>query len=161
MYIPWKTQLESIVKKHFPPSISDRFSFRADSEIYIPKEDETIWNAVRDNKQSMHVLFDRLEIIEIPPSMPKNMGEYFILKSFRDAIARGTINIDKLPEYVDNATAKKNKKEKEANKKKQVEESYKFARDNQFDVKRIEAKIPVGGKKTKTITKLELPGGDK
>lgn len=163
MYLPWKTQLESIVKSRFPPFISDRFSFRTDSEIYIPKEDETIWKAVRSNKENMHVMFDKVVILEIPQSTPRNLGELFILRAFRDAIASGRILLEKIPEYVDNETARKNKKEKEKKKAKQVEDAFKFARDNSFDVERIEAKLPLTkkGGKGKTINKLQIKGSTK
>lgn len=162
IYTSWKHQLETIVKSHFPEFISSRFTFRSDSEVYIPGEDESIWDAVRGNKESMHVLFDRIQILEMPYNTPHKMGEYFILRAFRDAVADGRISIEKVAELSDNKTARRNKREKQLKKRKQVEESYKFARDNTFDIDRIESKLPAAGKNKngKNITKLTLKGGE-
>lgn len=161
IYTSWKHGLESIVKKHFPDFISSRFTFRSDSEIFIPKEDESIWNAVKEDRQSMHVLFDMIEILELPHNTPRQYGEIFILRAFRDAIAEKRIDLYEKPKLTDKTTAKKARKEKEGKRKKAIEESFKFARDNAFDLKRIEAKLPPAGKSKKGSRKIAYTlGGD-
>lgn len=153
MYLPLKEQVLSIVKHHFPPVVSDRFSVRMDSEIYIPKEDEGVFMRHKYGHENIHVLFDNMEIFEFPERLERKYVELMILKSFKLAIEQGTVSIDVAPEYTDNATARRNKREKDSKKKKKIEESYKFAQDNNFNLEQIEAKLPGAGKSKKTQKK--------
>lgn len=153
----------SVLNNHFPPPIYNRFELRADSEIFKASEDEGTWSRQRSDSEHIHILFDGLEIIEITSQVKREWLEWFVLRAFRDAIDEGRIYIDKVLEWTDNETAKRNKKALEDNKKKKVQEAFKFARDNRFDIQRIEAKLPRAGKskKGRTVKKFELGGGEK
>lgn len=161
-YLSAQSQVLAMLNNHFPPALYNRFEARTDEQIFKASEDEGVWWRKKKNIQNMHILFDGLEILEIPPSVPRDAIEVFILRAFRDAIAEGRIFIDKVLEWTDNETAKKNKVEKQAAKKKQVQDAYEFARHNQFDIQRIEAKLPRAGKnkRGRTVKKFELGGGE-
>ena len=90
-YTSAKAQLLSILNKHFPPAIYNRFEIRADSEIFKAAEDEGTWNRKRANAEHLHILFDGLELIEITPQVRSEYLEWFILRAFRDAIAEERI----------------------------------------------------------------------
>lgn len=161
IYLSWKTQLASLVKKHFPGSIGMRFTFRSDSEVFLPKEDKSIWERWKADQENMHILFDGLEILELTPKVPKMFGEVFLLRAFRAAIKDGRISIEKKIEWVDADTAKRNKREKKAKRKKQVEDSFKFALQNKDKslVEVVEKALPKS-KKKKRILKLLKEGGE-
>lgn len=161
-YLSGQSQVLAMINKHFPPAIYNRFEVKMDVDIFKPSEDEGVFLRKKSNTQHMHILFDGLELLEIPPTVPRDYVELFILRAFRDAIDEGRIYFDKVLEWTDNDTAKRNQKEKAEKKKKQVEEAYKFARDNRFNVKQIEAKLPRAGKSKKgqTVRKFELKGGE-
>lgn len=133
---------------YLPIEIVDRFTFRTDSEIFIPKEDEGIYNRWKSDHENMHVLFDGLEIIEIPEKLDKRYGEVFILRAFRDAIADGRISIEHKIEWSDKATAKRRKKEREEEKKKKRIEAIKEARYHmgQQRITKVKKKLPTGSK---------------
>lgn len=159
LYLSWKSQLESIVRKHFPTEISQRFSFRSDADIFIPKEDESIWHRWKADRENMHVLFDGMEILELTPEIPRKFAEVFLLRAFRDSIKEGRLSLDKKIEWTDNATARKNKRLKKEKKKQQIEDAVKFAyqnKDNPHVVKEIEMKLP---KKKRAQKVYKLEGG--
>lgn len=162
LFLPETGYMQHIINKNFPDAIARRFMVRMDSQVFNDKEDESVFMRKKYRKEHLHVYFDLLELLDIPPHVPAKYFEVFLFKSFRDAIKDGTISIEKELEWSDNKTARANKRAKDKTKKKDIEESFKFARDNNFDVKRIEAKLPkLGGKKgTDVISKYELKGGE-
>lgn len=154
------SQVYAMINRHFPPELYKRFNVKMDIQVYKPGEDEGVWLRKKNDTQNIHIFFDGLELLEIPPHVPRKYVEVFILQSFRDNIASGKISVDRVLEWSDNATAKKNKKVKEEKKKKNIENAFKFARDNNFDVQAIESKLPPSGKnkKGKTVKTLKLKG---
>lgn len=148
-YLPWKSQLYVILKKHLPTELVDRFTFRSDSEVFIPKEDEGVWNRWKTDHENMHVLFDGLEIIEIPEKLDKRYAEVFLLKAFRDAIKDGRISIETKIEWSDNATARKRKKENEEKKAKKRREVIQEARYHMGEqgLNKVVKNLPDVGKK--------------
>jgi len=156
LYVSFKTKVRSIIDKHFPSHIAKRFTLRSDSEIWIPKMDEYIWLKNKNNIESIHILFDGLEIFEIPHDLDPRFAELYFLKAFKQALKDGKISIQKVKEWTDNKTARRNKKEKQKKKHKKLKESFEYAKQHPFTVREIEAKLPKIGKKT--ILKTE--GGE-
>lgn len=141
MYVGFKQHVRRIINKHFPPTLSKRFSLRSDSEIFIPKEDEGVWLKHKYGTESIHILFDHVEIFEVPQSLDPRYAEVYFLRSFKTALEQGTISVSHVKEWTDNKAARRNKKEKQNKKKKHLEESYKWARNNSFSVQQQDKMI--------------------
>lgn len=109
-YLSAKQHIRRIIDKFFPPEMSVRFTIRSDSEIWIPKEDEGIFNRWRGGNENFHILFDGLLLLEIPHTIKPELAEVWFLKSFRDAVADGKISFTKKLEWSDNKQARINKK---------------------------------------------------
>lgn len=118
MYLSLKDAILAVIHKHFPPLIADRFSVRMESEIWKPSEDEGVWNRNKAGREIAHILFDMVDIFEIPPQLPKVELERYILFAFKWSIEDGKISVEKKPEFTDNKTAKKNRLNKRAKAKK-------------------------------------------
>lgn len=155
LYLSAKTQIRRIIDKYFPPEMSIRFTIRSDSQIWIPKEDEGVWNRWKSGNENFHILFDGLLLIEIPSTIKPELAEVWFLKAFRKAISDGKISFKKKLEWTDNETAKRNKKEKEVKKKKKVKDAIDYALQNPFDHEEIERQIEHIGKR-----KVYRKGGD-
>lgn len=159
LYLPWKAQVRSIINKHFPPEIGDRFTMRSDSEIYIPSFDEGVWKRKKQNRESLHILFDGLELFEIPQWLDKRFAELAFLKSFKEAIIDGRISFDKKIEWTDNAKARKNKRELQQKKADKLLDSLKEATYlvNKYKnpTKSKSVILPTKGK----VKKYEMKGG--
>ena len=104
MYLSFKSRVRGIIDKHFPPELSKRFTLRSDSEIWIPKEDESVWLAHKHSTEALHVLFDGYEILEIPQTLDSRFAEVFFLKAFKWALQEGKLSIDEVKEWTDNKT---------------------------------------------------------
>ena len=125
MYLPIKHSVRKIINKHFPSFIADRFTIRMDSEIYIPKYDEGVWKAKKRGTEAIHILFDLVEIFEIPQSLSPAVAEREFLKEFKNCIENGLISIEKKKEWTDKKTAKQAKKDKKKKRRKALEEAFK------------------------------------
>lgn len=139
-----KGQMNYLVEKHFGKVLGMRFQVMMDNDIFIKSEDESIWSRIRNDKESLHVYFDLVEILDIPSSVPQSYYEVFLLRGFKDAIKAELISIDVKTEMTDIQSVKRAKKNKEAKRKKSFEDSYRFARDNNFSVGSMLAKLPNG-----------------
>ena len=148
LYLSAKQHLRRVINQNFPPEISIRFTFRSDSEIWIPKEDEGVWNRHKKGTESIHILFDGLELFECPQSLDPRLFPVYFLKAFKQAILDGRIRFDRKIEWTDNATAKRNRSQIINKKHRQLEESFKFARNNPDATQMIEKRIRPLGKRT-------------
>jgi len=113
LYLPIKEAILSVIRKHFPGPIASRFSVRLEDEIFIAGEDKNVWQRKKAGKQRIHILFDMIDIFEIPPELPKYELERYILFAFKWSIEDGIISITKKPEFTDPSTAKKRKTERQ------------------------------------------------
>ena len=144
--------------KHFPPQIAMRFQVLKDSQIFKESEDEGTFNRVRAGHENWHILFDMVEIMEIVQTqrLTNEIIEVIFLRNFADAIRRGVVHIDKLPELVTTAEAKRSADKVKISKAKRrhedVVESYKYALNNPLSVE--ESMNKVRGK-TRTAFKLK------
>lgn len=127
---PAQYSILSIIRKHFPPEISRRFTVRKTSDIWNPKWDESTFNLKRLGRESFHVMFDMTEIFEVTYNADPRVVELEILRAFKSAIQNGTLSIERKPEYVSNEEVRRSKKRRQAQKKLDVIESIRAARDN-------------------------------
>lgn len=130
LYLSAQQGVLGIIRKHFPPAISNRFTVRSTSDIWKPGEDKVVFDMVRNNKESLHVLFDMVELFEIPYDLPAKIAELQILRAFKQAIIDGRVSIDVLPDYTTNEDIRRQKKVMQDKKRRDVIESIKEARDN-------------------------------
>lgn len=147
LFIPRQVFSNALFSKHFPPSIAMRFQVLKDSEIFKPSEDEGTWNRVRDGNENWHILFDMVEIMEIVQTqrLTNEIIEIIFLRNFADAIRRGVVSIDKLPDLVTTEEARRSANKVKVSKAKRrhedVVESYKYAIDNPMSIEESMARI--------------------
>jgi len=153
LFLPVKEAIMAVVNKHFPPDIASRFSVRMDSEIFIPSEDEGVWNRWKQQKEIPHVLFDMVEIFEIPPSIPKNQLEYVFLNFIKFALEDGRISINIKPEYTDQATAKRRKAEKKRKRDAQLKEIIKRTMDDPIGAIGVDNYVKANTQKVRQVKK--------
>lgn len=160
LYLGIKNAALTIIEKNFPPEIASRFSFKMDSEIFKPSEDEGTWLRKRKGGERLHVFFDLTEIFEIPERLTQKEAEWWILRAFRDAVADGVIVFTKKAEAMSQDDVKKIKNEKAAKKKVQVQESFKEALANPMTEDQARHAIAENTKKAQEAQKLLLETED-
>jgi hypothetical protein len=151
IYTTFKGMIRSMVEWHFKdPGMRLRFAYLMDSEIWNPKEDESVFNRKRNRQESCHILFDFAEIIEIPTFVKdKRVLELAFLRNFKSAIERGVINIEVKPQFTDNASARRSKRQLKVKKHQAMIESYQYARSNPMSTEEVIKRV--AGKKRKTF----------
>lgn len=142
MYLPVKNQIRLIIDRHFPPEISQRFTIRMDTEIFKKSEDEGVWNRWRRDRENIHILFDGLELFEVPQQIKQSQAEVYFLRCFKWAIEDGKISIEKKKEWTDNDTAKRNRRAREKKKKEAFVEAYKRSVQNPGNYEEHKANVP-------------------
>jgi len=158
IYTSLKQAVIAMIRKHFPPEIAKRFSIRMDSEIWIPGMDEGIWRREKHDIESIHVMFDNTEIFEIPRNLSPRYAEVYFLRAFKQALEDGLVSIEKVREFSTPEQARRNKREKQKQKKKDLEDSFEYAlQTGDREVKRRKKRIKAG--KTKDIDTLDIERG--
>jgi len=127
LYFSFKEAIQQIIDGHFPTAISLRFQLRTSSEIFIPDADVAVAKMKMDGNESIHILFDGTEIIEVPFHSKYEEIELWFLMAFRDAIKNGKINIEIIPEYLTTEQVRRNKIAIKNKKKKALEDAIKNA----------------------------------
>ena len=150
--------MQHLINRNFPKHISDRFMVRMDSDVFIPKEDETIFNRKKQSKEHMHIYFDHLELAEIPPSVHSRYFKLILFKSFRDAVKNGFVSIDKIQEVTDNKTARLRFKEKRGKIRKKLIAAFRQARSEVGKFKKKEVVLPPAGHETKESKVIKIEG---
>lgn len=153
IFIPRQVFGDMLFSKHFPPHIAMRFQVLKDSQIFKPSEDEGTWNRVKSGNENWHILFDMVEIMEIVQTqrLTNEIIEIIFLRNFADAIRRGVVSIEKLPELVTTEEAKHSANKVKVSKAKRrhedVVESYKYALNNPMSTEEATARIKGRNKK--------------
>lgn len=140
-YLGFKEEVRKIIGKHFPPEISVRFTLRSDSEVWIPKEDESVYNKWKSGTESVHIFFDGLPLFEIPQKLDPRFAELFFLRAFKQAIIDGRIHFAKRIEWSDNETARRNKQGIAKKKSKKLKDAIGYGLQNPMSTESAEKVI--------------------
>ena len=156
--LPFKEGIKQIIFKNLPTRLAKRCEVRMDSEIWIPKMDEDVFNAKKSGTESCHVLFDDEYIFEIPHNLDKQRAELWFLWAFRDAIKDGRINVNEKQDRMTNKEARLAKRKKDKKRKRDIVELIKESRANPMSRAEIDHTMKENAKKqAKAIEEVNKP----